>query len=108
MTGQPASARCTWSRPSRAMSGAPRFANLKAIAMVEARIEKPGQTTRPGRYYITSADLDPERLARAVRSHGAIENSRHRVLDVAFKEDLSRLRAGHGATNMAIRKAFRP
>ncbi len=52
-------------------------ANLKAIAMVEAQIEKQGQTTRAKRYNITSADLGPEHLARAVRSHWAIEIALH-------------------------------
>jgi predicted transposase YbfD/YdcC len=31
-----------------------------------------------------------------------IENGLHWVLDVQFKEDQSRLRRGHGATNMAM------
>ena len=32
----------------------------------------------------------------------AIENKLHWVLDVTFGEDLSRLRSGHGAKNMAV------
>ena len=45
--------------------------------------------------------MTPERAAQAIRSHWAIE-SMHWVLDVIFKEDQSRLRRGHGATNMAL------
>jgi predicted transposase YbfD/YdcC len=45
---------------------------------------------------------DAERLAEAVRGHWAIENQMHWMLDVAFREDESRIRAEHAATNMAI------
>jgi predicted transposase YbfD/YdcC len=45
--------------------------------------------------------LTPERAAPAIRAHWAIERM-HWVLDVIFKEDQSRLRRGHGATNMAL------
>ena len=31
-----------------------------------------------------------------LRSHGSIENSQHRVLDVTFTEDASRIRKGNG------------
>ena len=42
----------------------------------------------------------------AVRSHWAIENNLRWILDVTFKEDQSRLRAGHGARNMAVVRHF--
>jgi hypothetical protein len=41
-----------------------------------------------------------------VRSHWAIENSLHWILDVTFGDDQSRLRTGHGAKNMAIVRHF--
>jgi hypothetical protein len=39
-----------------------------------------------------------------VRSHWGIENDLHWVLDVVFRDDLARLRSGHGPPNMAIVK----
>lgn len=35
-----------------------------------------------------------------------IENQLHRVLDVRFGDDKSRLRTGHGARNMAVVRHF--
>ena len=45
-------------------------------------------------------------LLLAVRSHWQIENALHWVLDVTFKDDLSRVRKGHGAKNIAIVRHF--
>jgi hypothetical protein len=47
-----------------------------------------------------------EPVVAAVRAHWRIENSLHWVLDVLFKDDLSRLRTGHGARNMAVVRHF--
>src|SRR5271168_984923 len=46
-----------------------------------------------------------ERLAAGSRGHWGVE-SMHWVLDVEFKDDLSRYRAGHGAKNMAVVRRF--
>lgn len=44
---------------------------------------------------------DVEAFARAVRSHWAIENSLHWVMDVTFREDECRIRKDHGGENVS-------
>ena len=44
-------------------------------------------------------------MSSAARGHWGVE-SMHWLLDVEFKEDLSRYRAGHGAKNMAVVRRF--
>lgn len=100
------SAYADWFSADRAYPGAPRFARLSTLAMVEARIEHKDRCTRERRHYISSRRLSASQFADAVRAHWAIENNLHWTLDVTFKEDLSRLRKGHGAKNMAVIRHF--
>lgn len=90
-----------WLSSDRRFPGEPRFPGLKAIAMVEAEVERDGKTSRERRYFLSSALLDARLFARAVRCHWHIENRLHWVLDVVFHEDLNRLRSGFGPQNMA-------
>jgi hypothetical protein len=58
------------------------------------------------RSYISSRALSAAAFA-AARGHWAIENKLHWVLDVTFREDLSRLRAGHGANWSATYRSIK-
>lgn len=95
-----------WIGSERAYPGAPRFPGIAAIAMVESRIESGGKIATEQRSYIASRALTATAFADAVRSHWAIENNLHWTLDMTFNEDRSRLRAGHGAVNMAVVRHF--
>jgi predicted transposase YbfD/YdcC len=95
-----------WVASERSYPGALRFPKLTTIAMVESRIERGDKIETERRSYISSRALSAQAFAAAVRSHWAIENNLHWILDVTFKEDQSRLRAGHGAKNMAIIRHF--
>lgn len=53
-------------------------------------------------YYISSLDASAEAMLSYIRSHWQIENQVHWVLDIAFREDESRLRKDNGAENFAI------
>ena len=75
---------------------------LQAIGRIIATREAVGKTTTSTRYYVMSAPLAPERLGEIVRSHWAIENALHWVLDVVMNEDQMRNRRDHGPENLAI------
>ena len=80
------------------------WAGLRAIGMVqtERREKQPGgKRTRETRYYLTSL-VDAGAFGRAVRAHWGIENGLHWVLDIAFREDESRARAGASAANLVV------
>jgi predicted transposase YbfD/YdcC len=95
-----------WITSARSYPGAPRFPNIVTIAMVESHIERREKIAIERRSYISSRTLSAKAFAEAMRGHWAIENNLHWTLDVTFNEDQSRLRAGHGAKNMAVIRHF--
>jgi predicted transposase YbfD/YdcC len=100
-----ASRNVDWIASQRSYPGQPRFNGIATLVKVECRAEHADRSTVDTRYFISSAPLDIERIARAARGHWGVE-SMHWLLDVEFKDDLSRYRTGHGAKNMAIVRRF--
>lgn len=79
---------------------------LKSVVCIESEREIKGKKTRELRYYISSLELDAKKILAAVRSHWAIENSVHWVLDMAFGEDQSKIRKENAPENMAVIRRF--
>jgi predicted transposase YbfD/YdcC len=100
-----ASSNVGWIVSQRSYPGEPRFTTIKTLVKVFSRTEYADRCTFDTRFYISSAALHIDRLASGVRGHWGVE-SMHWLLDVEFKDDLSRYRTGHGAKNMAIVRRF--
>jgi predicted transposase YbfD/YdcC len=78
------------------------WAELNTIGMVQCERQVDGKTTTESRFYIASSGGDARRFAWAVRSHWGIENGLHWCLDIAFREDESRVRDRQAANNLAV------
>ena len=67
--------------------------------MVESQREYGDKVERETRFYITSSNLDAQALGPMIRSHRAIENSLHWVMDMTFRDDECRIRTEHAPAN---------
>lgn len=83
-----------------------KWPELTTIMMVQAqRTLICGDTTQKDkpdrRFYIASYKASAETMLNDSRSHWGVENGLHWSLDIAFREDDSRLRKDHSAQNFA-------
>jgi predicted transposase YbfD/YdcC len=93
-----------WTAPAPAELATGAWAKLRCVGRVEAERHVQGAGTIEQRYYIASIASDARQLAQAVRAHWEIENCVHWVVDVAFREDDSRVRIGQAPENLAVRR----
>jgi predicted transposase YbfD/YdcC len=77
---------------------------LQAVVMVESRRENNGRTEHETRFYLTSLTMIAALMGPVVRSHWAIENSLHWVMDMMFRDDECRVRTNHAPANFTTIK----
>lgn len=76
---------------------------LNSIICVESTRTLTGkEPTTERRYHISSLSIEPEEIGELIRGHWSIENGAHWVLDVAFREDSLKARAGNIAENLSL------
>jgi predicted transposase YbfD/YdcC len=75
---------------------------LQSVAMIRAQRIVGEKTTTETRFVISSLTAEAKLILQANRHHWAIENKLHWVLDIAFAEDLCRVRQGFAAENLAV------
>ena len=93
-------------RPSCAIPAWPpstSFPGVVAVGRVTSSRRPRGQPAGPKavRHYLLSKYMSAKRLLQIARSHWAIENQLHWVLDVHFNEDRIRARKDHAPENLA-------
>lgn len=79
-----------------------KWSQLNTIVMITSERRCGEVVTIETRYFISSLPNDAKQILWAVRSHWGIENGLHWVLDVAFREDDSRVRKGNAPENLAV------
>ena len=75
---------------------------LSCIICIVCKRTIKDKTTSETRYYISDLDNTASYFLHAIRSHWAIENSLHWVLDVVFREDYCRKRNKNSAENFCL------
>ena len=84
------------------LDGKKNWENLNTIGMVISERDTGDKISKEARYFICSIPKDAKLFAKSVREHWGIENKVHWVLDIAFREDESRMRKGDSAANFSV------
>jgi predicted transposase YbfD/YdcC len=83
------------------------WANLASITLVSRERTIQGKTSHERAYYLSSLSHgNAKKMLHAIRGHWSIENPCHWNLDMAFREDESRIHKDHGPENMALLRSL--
>jgi predicted transposase YbfD/YdcC len=77
---------------------------LNAVVIVESTREIADKVEQETRFYITSLVLLANLVGPILRSHWAVENSLHWVMDMVFRDDECRVRTNHAPANFTTIK----
>ena len=84
------------------LRGFENWKGLRSLVKVSCQRQTSTGTSQDDRYFISSLKTPARQMLQAVRGHWSIENSLHWVLDIAFREDESRVRKDHAPENLSI------
>lgn len=84
------------------LRGSDQWKSLRSVAKLMTVRTQGDNATVTTRYFISSLPMDAQYFIKCLRDHWRIENGLHWVLDIAFREDDSRIRKNHAPQNMAI------
>jgi predicted transposase YbfD/YdcC len=84
------------------LGGRDNWQGLSTLAMIRTERRLGDKVENKTRYFISSAQMNAKAFLKAKRSHWGIENRLHWVLDIAFHEDMSRVRKDHAPENLAV------
>lgn len=76
--------------------------NLKRIGLVKNKREIKNEVSIQYKFYITDVDMSAEKFSDVTRNHWQIENNLHWILDVHFREDLSKSKKDKIIENLAL------
>ena len=79
-----------------------KWKEVKTLAMIRSERQISEQVEVKFRYFISSLAAPAKKILKSKRLHWTVENQLHWVLDIAFREDASRVRKDHAPENFAI------
>lgn len=79
-----------------------RWPGLKSIVRIVSQRQIAENVEVQTRYFVSSLPAEAKTILKIKRSHWQIENQVHWVLDIAFREDESRVRKDHAPQNLAV------
>lgn len=80
----------------------PNWNSIQTIIRIDSIREIKGKRSSESRFYVSSLQESAQKILSCIRSHWAIENNLHWILDMSFGEDQSRIRSQNAPQIMGI------